>query len=132
MSNASLDEGRFERRVSAHLSGAARALEPRLVARLASARERAVMAHKLAPRSKVGLRARSTDAMTWLVRSQAWRPALLALLVLASFVAGEWRMSSQQLDERMRIDTALLSDDLPIDAYLDPGFRAWLLQDQGS
>lgn len=90
------------------------------------------MAHTQAAGARPRLAARTPGALDWLTRAQVWRPAFLALLVLMSFFAGAWRMSSMQVETRMRIDTALLSDDLPIDAYLDPGFRAWLLQDQGS
>lgn len=90
------------------------------------------MAHTQAAGARPRLATSTPGALDWLTRAQVWRPALLALLVLMSFVAGDWRMSSLQVETRMRIDTALLSDDLPIDAYLDPGFRAWLLQDQGS
>ncbi len=32
----------------------------------------------------------------------------------------------QQADENEEIDSALLADDLPINAYLDQGFHAWL------
>jgi len=37
----------------------------------------------------------------------------------------------QQIDEIEELDSALLSDDLPIDAYLDSGFVAWLRDSRG-
>lgn len=38
----------------------------------------------------------------------------------------------QQASENEEIDSALLADDLPINAYLDYGFHAWLDQPQNS
>lgn len=52
---------------------------------------------------------------------------LAALLALACGVVGTYYWNSfQQASENEVIDSALLSDDLPINAYLDRGFRAWL------
>lgn len=38
------------------------------------------------------------------------------------------QFSDQQVSELSRIDSALLADDLPINAYTDKGFNAWLKQ----
>ena len=35
----------------------------------------------------------------------------------------------QRMAELEEVDSALLSDDLPIDAYLDQGFDAWVQND---
>jgi Protein of unknown function (DUF3619) len=50
-----------------------------------------------------------------------------ALLIVALGVAGTsyWN-SLEQASEYEEVDAALLSDDLPIDAYLDRGFDAWI------
>lgn len=52
---------------------------------------------------------------------------LLAALALSLGLAGTyyWNLAqeSQELEE---IDSALLADDLPPNAYIDPGFRRWL------
>lgn len=50
--------------------------------------------------------------------------AILLLAFLAS-MAGQ-QSQDERLNEAVDIDTALLTDDLPIDAYLDRGFGAWL------
>ena len=51
---------------------------------------------------------------------------LLALLViLALFGAQQWQ-AYQQLRDIEETDAAILSSDLPIDAYLDRGFQNWL------
>lgn len=53
--------------------------------------------------------------------------ALLAIAILAVAVFGisTWN-DFQKADEYEVIDSALLADDLPINAYLDKGFQAWL------
>ncbi|TRZ67319.1 MAG: DUF3619 family protein [Rhodocyclaceae bacterium] len=52
---------------------------------------------------------------------------LAALLALACGLVGTYYWNSfQQASENEEIDSALLADDLPINAYLDRGFRTWL------
>jgi hypothetical protein len=56
--------------------------------------------------------------------------ALYAVLSLAVLVAGaagiyNWQQN-QRIAELEEIDSQLLTDDLPIDAYLDRGFQNWL------
>jgi hypothetical protein len=50
-------------------------------------------------------------------------PALM--LVVAAFGIYRWQ-ENQRLADVVEIDTQLLTDDLPIDAYLDRGFQTWL------
>jgi hypothetical protein len=53
--------------------------------------------------------------------------AVLSLAVLAGGAAGiySWQQT-QRIAELEEIDSQLLTDDLPIDAYLDRGFQNWL------
>ena len=53
--------------------------------------------------------------------------ALIAMIGLAVGVAGVsvWN-DFEKAAEYEEIDSALLADDLPINAYLDKGFQAWL------
>lgn len=54
---------------------------------------------------------------------------VIALLGLMLGVAGvSYWNNYQQAAEYEEIDSALLADDLPINAYLDKGFHAWLDQ----
>jgi hypothetical protein len=58
----------------------------------------------------------------------AWR-ILLPLAMLISAVAGlQYWQQNQRIAEIEEIDAQLLTDDLPIDAYLDRGFQNWLKQ----
>ena len=57
-------------------------------------------------------------------------PQIRTLIALCGLVLGVAGMSywnsMQQAEEIEEIDIALLSDELPIDAYLDHGFDTWL------
>jgi hypothetical protein len=58
----------------------------------------------------------------------AWRVVLpLAMLALALATVQYWQQN-QRSAEIEEIDAQLLTDDLPIDAYLDRGFQNWLKQ----
>lgn len=51
----------------------------------------------------------------------------VALVMLAAGVAGTSYWDAQeQASETVEVDTALLADDLPLNAYLDRGFDEWL------
>ena len=49
----------------------------------------------------------------------------IVLIVIASLAYQQWQAWQQQLDI-VETDAAILTSDLPIDAYLDRGFQAWL------
>ena len=49
----------------------------------------------------------------------------LAVLLIGVAAAYTWQQN-QRLAELEEIDAQLLTDDLPIDAYLDRGFQNWL------
>ena len=63
----------------------------------------------------------------------AWTNARLwfgiAFIAAAGFGYQQW-LAYQQVDEIEELDTQILSSDLPIDAYLDRGFRNWLTSDE--
>jgi Protein of unknown function (DUF3619) len=53
----------------------------------------------------------------------------IAIIAAAAFGFQQWRAYQQlndQVNEIVELDSQLLSSDLPIDAYLDQGFRNWL------
>lgn len=52
---------------------------------------------------------------------------ILPMVALAVAAVGIYRwQENQRLAEVVEIDSQLLTDDLPIDAYLDRGFQNWL------
>jgi hypothetical protein len=54
----------------------------------------------------------------------------VALLGFGLFGIYSWQQKQKAAD-RAELDAMLLSDDLPIDAYLDKGFQAWLKKQSG-
>ena len=53
----------------------------------------------------------------------------IAIIVAAAFGYQQWQYY-QQVSEITELDAQILSSDLPIDAYLDQGFRNWLTSDE--
>ena len=61
-----------------------------------------------------------------------WARVALPVLLLAVGLFGiyGWQQK-QKVADRAELDALLLSDDLPIDAYLDKGFQVWLKKQSG-
>jgi len=53
----------------------------------------------------------------------------IAIIVAAVFGYQQWQ-AYQQVNDIVELDAQILSSDLPIDAYLDQGFRNWLAHDE--
>ncbi len=114
-----MNEDDLARRIVAKLDRELADLPSGIAERLAHARRRAL-----------GTRGDSASAF---VRLQAWaashrftvRVALPALFVLVA--AGTvFYLQTVASPDSFDIETALLADELPIHAYTDPGFDAWL------
>ena len=114
-------EDHFGYRLVRRLGQGARDLQPHTRNRLDDARRRALPAHRRR-RKTLGevLLSRLTPALP------DWRAALAMVVVLLMPVAGEHFHTATRVTLLQEVDTALLIDDLPIDAYLDTEFRAWL------
>lgn len=107
-------------------------ISPRVAERLLAARERALEARKPEPQAEPVLEV----AAVALTRSALGRVgglgglSLRVLLPVAVVMAGLFGIYSWQQEQRAadveEIDARLLTDDLPLDAYLDKGFEAWL------
>jgi hypothetical protein len=119
-----MNEQQFANRVRLALNEATR-LRPGTAERLRAARERALAVQ----------RAEREPALAWadnvLGRLGGIGGLSLRLLLPATVVAiGLAAIYAWQQDQRLaeieEIDAQLLTDDLPIDAYLDRGFEAWL------
>ncbi|MEO8345950.1 MAG: DUF3619 family protein [Betaproteobacteria bacterium] len=53
----------------------------------------------------------------------------IAIIAAAVFGYQQWQ-AYQRVNEIEELDAQILSSDLPIDAYLDKGFRNWLAHDE--
>lgn len=122
------DEADIARRISATLNQGLELPEP-VLARLRDARQQAV-----AQQTKAGqgiLAGADGLGVEWLDGRRFSRILAPLVLVLATvFVGNQWieaRMEAELRAARLaEIDVAMLSTDLPLDAYLDRDFHAWL------
>jgi hypothetical protein len=101
-------------------------LDPGRLARLRTAREAALSRQSVAAPSSwlswAGEVAGTSTSPRHVV-SRLILPALV--LALGLFVVNYWHQA-QLAQENAEIDAEVLTGDLPIDAYLDRGFDAWL------
>ena len=119
-----MNELHFARRIRHHLDQSTQ-LDRATADKLRAARELALSRQRPEP----------TPVLAWAdnVFGNGWGWAglsarvLLPAAVLIVAVAGiyNWQ-EKQRLAEVVEIDSQLLTDDLPIDAYLDRGFENWL------
>jgi len=119
-----MNEQHFGNKVR-HLLNQGLELDPAKRERLRAAREQALERQR--PEPEPALRWATNVLGTF----DGWRSlstrVLLPLAVLAIAVSGiySWQ-EKRRVAELVEIDSQLLTDDLPIDAYLDRGFQNWL------
>lgn len=100
--------------------------DPAILAKLKLAREAALERQRISTPSPL---------LAWAINASGNRdsshfhwPRLLLpafLLILGLFMVNYW-YQLQQREEIVEIDAAVLLGELPLDAYLDKGFGAWL------
>jgi hypothetical protein len=100
-------------------------VSPRVAQRLKAAREAALERQRV----------ETAPALAWadnvVGRAGGWGRLVLYIVVPLAFVlvgfAGAYTWQQNRIvAELEEIDAQLLTDDLPIDAYLDRGFQSWL------
>lgn len=119
-----MNEQHIAYKVRQHLNRGLRELKPETVSRLASARESALARQKQVVHQSV-LASVGGFAHHWFGELRISQAAL-ALVLLLSVVLSTFWMADRRVEELGSIDSALLSDDLPIGAFTDKGFDAWL------
>ncbi|MFN0161458.1 MAG: DUF3619 family protein [Burkholderiales bacterium] len=107
--------------VKRYLDASAARLPDGAAERLRAARERALIVQK---REAVGGMAlaggRGSFGIDWI-----WRIAPIVVLVVGLFGIKMWH-EARLAEENLDIDTRILLDEVPPNAYLDKGFGAWL------
>lgn len=121
-----MNDQEFHRRVRQHLNASAWNVTPTASARLHEARQKALSRQKVAVRglSLAGVGQMFTEHVLPRGKTTIAMIAVI-LLALGSGILGQLQHTAD-LEE---VDSALLADDLPIDAYLDRGFDAWVQND---
>ncbi|GAA5163325.1 DUF3619 family protein [Viridibacterium curvum] len=117
------EEQAFALKLRNRLNAGAATLPADTAARLFEARQAALDSHS---RRASGLSIVSFGRSVLSLGGDALRPMSAALLLVAALLGTDYITSSLQLDEVEEVDSALLADDLPINAYLDRGFDTWL------
>lgn len=121
------EELRVAWRVRQALDESADALDSRVRLRLHAARQAALARAAAAPVQAIGIGGQVIELMPQTLR------IFLIASALAIGVVGSWYWNNfQQVEKYEAIDSALLADELPIDAYLDRGFHAWLERQSAS
>ncbi len=127
-----LVQDRFGLQLSARLSEAAADLPYEISERLRAARVQALGQRKIAvTRSATSVSTSAgTATLTYGTDSPGWLGGISAAACLLALVLGLIAIHFIQTDiratELAEIDTALLSDTLPPEAYADPGFMQFL------
>ena len=124
-------EARFARSIAARLSERVDSAPPEIGERLRFGREKALQAARRVrlEGSVQGVGAAGGAATLGFSRSPWWLRAASAFPLIA-LVAGlvliqQWQTRTQ-ISVAAEVDTALLGDDLPINAYRDPAFVEYL------
>ncbi|HTH95117.1 MAG TPA: DUF3619 family protein [Rhodocyclaceae bacterium] len=117
------EELQFARKLTLALNHSTDALDDGIGARLHMARTAALERQRQpsAMLSLAGLGNLTTD----LLRSNL-APTMLAFALMIGAAGAVYVDNVSRADENAKIDSALLSDALPINAYLDDGFQLWV------
>lgn len=121
MNTQPLNEREFGQSIRHQLNNGLTQLDKPITERLHSARQAALAG---VPTPQLALIGAGRHTLVWC--EDHLRPFLMAAGLAIAILCGNYLMSAQRLDELEDIDSALLSDDLPIGAYLDQGFHSWL------
>lgn len=119
-----MNELHFAYKVRQHLNLGLHELRPETASRLVAAREKALASQK----QTVNQSALATAGSFVLhqLDNLRFKQILATLALLLCVVFSSFWMADQRINEQSDVDSALLADDLPIGAYTDKGFDAWL------
>ena len=136
-----MNELQFSRQIKARLDDGL-ALPPETLERLRAARERALARQKVRGVASGAVPAGAHAVARTGGPAQALVRYLLPALILVAALFGfnAWQQAQREAllavdpeaEAAAQVDANVLKSDLPIDAYLDKGFQAWLQELAGS
>ncbi len=119
-----MNELHFAYRIRQQLNSGLQQLPEKTLDRLEIARERAISCQK---------RAESRSPLVFAghflishIENLSYKQVLASFALLLCTVASTFWMADQRVSEMGAVDSALLTDDLPVRAFTDKGFDAWL------
>lgn len=123
-----MNESDLARKITRHLDIGLDLLKGETLARLQTARRKALAAYTPKHRTIFGLAWASHAGHDgkpdgFQPFQSAWVP--FAALIFGLLLATYWQ-NHPQMGDQPEIDAFLLAEDLPVNAYLDYGFEAWL------
>jgi len=121
-------EHELAKKLVQHLDYGVDRLEPRVRERLLTARKAALSSYRAQPEPVLGL-AWAGQAMARFAEHRLHHTRLLtAAAAIAVVLAGfaYWQVTGPASNDLAEIDMGLLTDELPLNAYLDKGFDSWL------
>lgn len=119
-------EEQLARQICRVLDEGARTLEPSIAERLRAARENALLQKAAVARPVAIVGAGGTVALGGGDGRHPVRTLFAIIALLLGFSIAYYWNGLDQASANEEIDSALLADELPPDAYLDRGFHAWL------
>jgi len=123
-----MNEQELARQIVRHLERGLGRIKQGTLYQLQSARQAALDRYREAPQPAFGL-AWAGDVAFRVSHSRHFNARnllALGLLLLGLIGVTYWQVVIQQANDIAEIDASLLAGDLPINAYLDSGFEAWL------
>ncbi len=122
----SLPEHELARRIARYLNHGVDHIEPGVRERLIAARNTALSKYRERPQLVAGLAWAGAAARIVEHRHYGARYLIAVATIVLALVGIAYWQSTWPVNELADIDTSLLTDELPINAYLDKGFDSWL------
>jgi len=119
-----MNEEHFAYKVRQHLNRGLQELSPETLERLTAVRQEALSCQKQTASQSV--LATAGSFVQYHYDNLRIKQVLTALALFLCVVFSTYWMAERNVDELGAIDSALLADDLPIGAFTDRGFDAWL------
>lgn len=120
-------EHELAKRIVQHLDYGLERLEPGVRERLLAARRVALSRHREQPVAVAGLAWAGHAAAYFTEHRLAGARYLIVISMLVAALAGvAYWQGNGATNELAELDAGLLTDELPVNAYLDKGFDSWL------
>ena len=119
-----MNELHFAFKARQHLNRGLQELPPATHSRLQAVRERALARQKVVARQTV--LAMAGSFIQEHIEGLHYKQMVVALALVLGVASYAYWQADQSIAELEVIDSALLADDLPIAAFTDRGFDAWL------